>query len=216
LRKIDRATLDATTLANCLVLEGRALLQLNQADDAAACFKRAVEKIKRVPAVDHDVYANAKIGLGIALATLGKDLQAERTLLDACRLATKAAQPTLMKAYYAIATSLYSARGNHFQAFAYLLHRHQIALRSSGDIVLHAETLVEAQLARTCIPVKEELAPHNMCRLLRTIRRTGKQEVVQRAARWLAVRVRPARRVRGKRHPEALEHRSRRMRLRKR
>ena len=119
------------------------MLQLNHADDAIECFKLAMRKIKSTPLVDYDVYANAKIGHGVALTTLGKYLQAERTLLDACRLATKAAQPTLMKAYHATA-SLSSARGNHFQAFAYLLRRHKIALRSSRDVVLHAETLVES------------------------------------------------------------------------
>ena len=71
-----------------------------------------------------------------------------------------------------------------------------------------AETLAEAQLARSFIPVRVKLPPDELRRLLKMIRRTGRKDVVQSAARWLASQVRPARRVRGKRHPELLAHRA--------
>jgi len=142
LQAIDRAALDGTAVANCYILEGRASLQLSQEIIAIECFKLAVAKIRTTPRVDFDVYANARLGHGIALTALGKYLQAERVLVNACRLSMKASEATRMKVYHAMA-ALARARGHHFEAFAYLLHRHKIALGASRDVVLHAETLVE-------------------------------------------------------------------------
>ena len=214
---IDHTALESEPgcVANCFVMEGRALLQLNRADEAVKAFERALTKVQPSQLVDVDVLVNAKVGLVYAHTELAKYKEAHREVTDASKLCELAAVSTVMKVYHANA-ALATARGRHFQAFAFLLGRHKMVLSSSRDCVFHAETLAESHLARLLIPAKKTLPPEDMRRLLKLIRRTGKKEVVQRAAHWLASQVRPARRLRGKRHPEVVEHRGRRVRFRKR
>ena len=114
---------------------------------------------------------------------------------------------TLMKAYRANA-NLLSAQGNYIEAWAFLLRRHKLALQASKDAVLHAETLAEVHVARARCP-RKKVAPEAMRSLLRIIRRPGKAEIVRGTARCLASHIRPARRVRGKHHPEHVAHRNR-------
>ena len=210
LGNIERAALEQEPgcVANCSVMEGRALLLLEKTDDAIKSFRRAEREVQAEPSqlVDVDVLVNAKIGLVYAYTRLGKHQHAERPLSDVCKLCELATESTVMKIYHAMAASAI-AQGYHVQAFACLIRRHKIALKTSRDVVFHAETLAEAHLARSCIPVKKKLPLDDMRRLLKIIRRTGKNGVVRNVARWLASHVRPLRRVRGKQHPEVVEQR---------
>ena len=219
LGNIDHAALEHEpgSVANCFVMKGRALLLLGKTEDAVDAFQRAAREIAKSPRqlVDVEVLINAKIGLVYAHTKQAKYLLAQREATDASKLCQLASAFTTMKVYHAISV-LASAQGNHVQAFAFLLRRHKIALEASKDVVYHAETLVEAHLVRSFIPVRKKLAPDEMRRLLKIIRRTGKEDVVRNAASWLATEVQPARRLRGKRHPELVEHRSaRRVRSRR-
>ena len=220
LGSIDHAALEHEpgSVANCFVMKGRALLLLGRTEDAVDAFQQAAREIAKSQrqVVDVEVLTNAKIGLVYAHTKQAKYLHAQREATDASKLCQLASAFTTMKVYHAISV-LASAQGNHVQAFAFLLRRHKIALEASKDVVLHTETLVEAHLARSFIPVRKKPAPHEICRLLRIIRRTGRQEIVIGAARWLASRVQPAQRLRGKRHPELVEQRrGRRMGVRRR
>ena len=207
LRTIDYTALGPSSVANCHVLEGRALLQLQRTDAALHCFQRAVRKIASLPMplIDIGVFANAKIGLGLVYTQLAKYRKAEVAISDAARMGAHASGSTLMKAYRARA-SLVGAQGQHIEAWAFLLRRHKLALRVSKDEVLHAETLAEVHVARALCPGKM-VAPEAMQRLLRIMRRTGRAEVVYAAARCLASRVRPKRRLCVKCHPEDVAHR---------
>ena len=195
-------------VANCSVLQGRAFLQLRRTEEAVKSFQRAVQRVyeSAQQLVDVDVLINAKIGLVYAHTNLVQYQQAERHLADATKLCELAAGATIMKALHA-AASLAHARGLHTQAFASLLQRHKLALRTSMDVVLHTETLLEAHLARSMCPAKWKLSPSDLCRLVTIIRRTGKKDVVRGASRWLASQIRPVRRLRAKRHPELVEQR---------
>ena len=209
LRTLDHAALGPSSTANCHVLEGRVLLQLQHTDAALRCFQRAVRKIEDlpIPLIDIDVYANAKIGLGLVYIQLAKYGKAENVITDAARMGAHASGSTLMKVYRAKA-NLSSALSQHIGAWAFLLRRHKFALQASKDPVLHAETLAEVHVARAQCPGKKA-PPDVLRRLLKIIRRTGKADVVRGAARCLASIIRPARRVRGKHHPEVVAHRNR-------
>ena len=211
LRTIDHNAFEdePSVHANCHVLAGGALLQLQRIVEALRSFQQAVMRLEVLlrPLIDANVFANAIIGLGVAYTKMAKYEQAERAFAEAIKLSAVCSHATLMKAYQASA-SLANAQGLHLRAWDLLLRRHKIALKISRDIVLHAEALAEAHISRSQCP-GNKIAPEAMQRLLRTIRRAGKAEVVSAAARCLASRIRPARRVRGKHHPEAVPHRSR-------
>jgi tetratricopeptide (TPR) repeat protein len=209
LRTLDHAALGPSSAANCDILEGRALLQLLRTKEALRCFQRAVRKVEGLPMplIDIDVFANAKIGLGLVYTQLAKYGKAEDAISDAARMGVHASGSTLMKVYRAKA-NLVSAQGHHIEAWAFLLRRHKLAIQASKDAVLHAESIAEAHVARALCPGKK-VAPEAMRRLLRVIRRTGKAEVVRDAACLLASSTRPKRRLRVKCHPEHVVHRGR-------
>jgi hypothetical protein len=166
-----------------------------------------VRKIEGVPLplIDIDVFANAKIGLGLVYTRLAKYGKAEDAISDAARMGVHASGSTLMKAYRAEA-NLLSAQGKYIEAWALLLRRHKLALRASKDVVLHAEALAEVRVARAQCPGKK-VAPSVLRRLLKIIRRTGNADVVRDTARCLASCVKPKRRLRVKCHPERVVHR---------
>jgi tetratricopeptide (TPR) repeat protein len=193
--------------ANCRVLAGRALLQLQRFEEALCSFQQAVRKIAGLPMplIDIDVYANAKIGIGAVYTKLAKYKKAKRAFADAIKLSTVGSHATLMKAFQASAI-LANAQGLYILAWRLLLGRHTIAVEISRDVVLHAEALAEVHVARALCPGKK-VPLEDMRRLLRIIRRTGNAEVVRGAARLLVSRVKPKRRLRVKCHPEHVAHR---------
>jgi tetratricopeptide (TPR) repeat protein len=211
LRSIDHAAFegDPSAWANCQVLAGRALLQLQRYGQALLSFQEAVVRIEvsPIPLIDVNVLANAKIGLGATYTKLAKYKKAERAFAEAIKLSTLGSHATLMKAYHSAAI-LASAQGLYTEAWSFLLGRHNIAMEISRDVVLRAETLAEANVARARCPGKK-VSPEAMCRLLRILRRTGKAQVVSEAARCLAPHVRPKRRLRVKCHPERVARRGR-------
>jgi hypothetical protein len=160
-----------------------------------------------LPLIDIDVYANAKIGLGLVYIQLAKYGQAENVITDAARMGAHASGSTLMKVYRAKA-NLSSALSQHIEAWAFLLRRHKFALQASKDPVLHAETLAEVHVARAQCPGKKA-PPDVLRRLLKIIRRTGNTSVVRNTARCHASNIRPERRLRAKCHPEHVAHRAR-------
>ena len=207
LRTLDHSALGPSSAANCDILEGRALLQLLRTEAALRCFQRAVRKIEGLPMplIDIDVFANAKIGLGLVYTQLAKYGKAEDAISDAARMGVHASGSTLMKVYRAKA-NLVSAQGQHIEALAFLLWQHKLAVQASKDAVLHAETLADVHVARAQCPGKK-VAPNVLRRLLKIIRRTGNADVVRDAARCLASSIRPERRLRVKCHPERVVHR---------
>jgi hypothetical protein len=82
-----------------------------------------------LPLVDIDVFANAKIGLGLVYTHLAKYGKAEGAISDAARMGVHASGSTLMKAYRSEA-SLVSAQGKYIEAWAFLLQRHKLDLNN--------------------------------------------------------------------------------------
>ena len=169
LRSIDDNAFEdePSVRATCHVLTGRALLQLQRIVEALRSFQQAVMRLEVLPCplIDVNVFANAKIGLGVAYTKIANYVRAGRALAEALKLSAVGSHATLMKAYQSSAL-LANAQGLHLQAWGLLLKRHKIALEISRDIVLHAETLAEVHISRSqCSGNK--VAPEAMQTLLR-------------------------------------------------